>query len=99
MHSGCLTSAEKTPSVWKRFALPLYRTTTMIYSSNRGLHRTAKTKEQSQRSAPTCSRKMVSHDRPVYQERHAAQLIMARRPTLRKQSEYICADLDRKSVV
>ena len=31
-------------------------------------------------SAVTCSRKMIFYDRPVYQEEHIAQLIMARRP-------------------
>jgi hypothetical protein len=36
---------------------------------------------------------MVSRDRPVYQEEHAAQLIMARRLDLHLQAEYICADL------
>jgi hypothetical protein len=35
---------------------------------------------------------MVSHDRPVYQEKHAAQLIMARRADLQSKAEYICAD-------
>jgi len=37
---------------------------------------------------------MVFHDRPVYQEEHAAQLIMARREfALHTKAEYICADL------
>ena len=36
----------------------------------------------SQRRARNLFPKMVFHDRPVYQEEHAAQLIMARRPNL-----------------
>ena len=36
---------------------------------------------------------MVFHDRPVYQEEHAAQLIVARRICLHRKAEYICADL------
>ena len=36
---------------------------------------------------------MVFHDRPVYQEEHAAQLIMARRLNSPPKAEYICADL------
>jgi hypothetical protein len=37
---------------------------------------------------------MVCNDRPVYQEEHAAQLIMARRETaLHLKAEYIGADL------
>jgi len=36
---------------------------------------------------------MVFHDRPVDQEEHAAQLIMARRLEPPPKAEYICADL------
>jgi hypothetical protein len=36
---------------------------------------------------------MVSHDRPVYQEEHAAQLIMAGDAALHTKAEYICAGL------
>jgi hypothetical protein len=36
---------------------------------------------------------MVFHDRSVYQEEHATQLIMARRVDLHTKAEYICADL------
>jgi hypothetical protein len=36
---------------------------------------------------------MVFHDRAVYQQEHAAQLIMATRLDLHLKAEYICADL------
>jgi hypothetical protein len=36
---------------------------------------------------------MVFYDRPVYQEEHAAQLLMARRLCSPPKADYICADL------
>ncbi len=36
---------------------------------------------------------MVYNDRPTYKDRHAAQLIMARRDDLHSKAEYIAADL------
>ena len=68
------------PSAWKRkIALPLYRTTTTTKSSHQGLHWIARRTNSSQRLARNLLPKMVSDDRPVYQEEHAAQLIMAER--------------------
>jgi len=82
------------PSAWKRkIALPLYRTTTTTKSSHQGLHWIARRTNSSQRCAHNLLPKMVSHDRPVYQGEHAAQLIMARRTSLQLKAEYICADL------
>ncbi len=54
---------------------------------------TAKTKEQSQRRAFNLIPIMVSSDRPTYKDRHAAELIMARRDVLHSKAEYIAADL------
>ena len=54
---------------------------------------TAKTKEQSQRRAFNLIPKMVSNDRPTCKDRHAAELIMARRDVLHSKAEYIAADL------
>jgi hypothetical protein len=54
---------------------------------------TAKTKEQSQRRAFNLIPIMVSNDRPTCKDRHAAELIMARRNNLHLKAEYIAADL------
>src|SRR5437879_7779347 len=53
---------------------------------------TARTKEQSQRRAFNLIPKMVSNDRPTCKDRHAAELIMARRNDLHSKTEYIAAD-------
>jgi hypothetical protein len=54
---------------------------------------TAKTKEQSQRRAFNLIPIMVFNDRPTCKDRHAAELIMARRDVLHSKAEYIAADL------
>jgi hypothetical protein len=54
---------------------------------------TATTKEQSQRRAFNLIPRMVYNDRPTCKDRHAAELIMARRDDLHPKAEYIAADL------
>jgi hypothetical protein len=54
---------------------------------------TAATKEQSQRRAFNLIPIMVYNDRPTCKDRHAAELIMARRNNLHLKAEYIAADL------
>ena len=54
---------------------------------------TATTKEQSQRRAFNLIPIMVSNDRPTCKDRHAAELIVARRDVLHLKAEYIAADL------
>ncbi len=77
-------SFERTGLSWsgsgRKDCLKQRSTSTGIKFSNQGLHWINKTNEQVPLTA--CSqpapRKMVIHGRPVYQEEHAAQLIMAR---------------------
>ena len=66
-HNG----AEKTPSAWKRYALPLSRTTTTTKFPHRSLHGVARTKEQSQRRVRSLVLKMVFNDRPTLKDGHA----------------------------
>ena len=81
-HNG----AEKTPSAWKRCALPLSRTTTTTNVSHRSLHGVARTKEQSQRRVCSLVPKMVFNDRPTLKDGHArisswpGELVSTRRP-------------------
>jgi hypothetical protein len=58
---------------------------------------TAKTKERSQRRAFNLIPIMVFNDRPTCKDRHAAELIMARRHILHSKAEYIAADLSIRS--
>jgi len=85
----------KTCSAWKRkIALPLYRTTATAKSSTKVCTGWLRRTNSSQRRARNLFPKMVFHDRPVYQEEHAAQLIMAGDLIyLQSKAEYICADL------
>ena len=84
--------AEKTPSAWKRYALPLARSTTTTNVSHRSLRAVARTKEQSQRRLRSLVLKMVFNDRPTLKD-GPAQLILARRTSLQPKDVYICADL------
>jgi hypothetical protein len=54
---------------------------------------TATTKEQSQRRAFNLIPIMVFNARPTCEDRHAAELIVARRDVLHLKAEYIAADL------
>jgi len=86
--------AEKTPSAWKRSALPLYRsTTTAFIFPTEVCIGTARTKEQSQRRVCNLIPIMVFNDRPTCKDRPAAELILARSTLLHQKAEYIAADL------
>lgn len=65
-----------------QIALPLYRTTATAKSSTKVWTGQLRRTNSSQGRARNLLPQMVFHGRPVYQEEHAAQLIMARRPNL-----------------
>jgi hypothetical protein len=66
-HNG----AEKTPSAWKRYALPLSRTTTMNKLSTEVCTGSARTKEQSQRCIHSLVPTMGFNVRSAYKDGYA----------------------------
>jgi hypothetical protein len=85
--------AEKTPSAWKRCALPLSRTTTTTKVSP---PKSARSSNDERTVTTACPQPDPENglQRPTdFEGRTRAQLILARRTSLQLKAVYICADL------